>query len=216
MKGNGHRWLGFVLLFAAAIEQGGCAARSVGPADPLTEARHRLVENPADPRTQLLLSELYLQQRDYLRARQYLQLAERGLQLERPPELALDRVFRLAITIAVRSQQYSEAIRRCHSRLEQREEASVRALLASLLEATGDEPGAEKNLRLLIEQEPSEPQRLVELARFYERSRIVDRRRLSRELYERYLERAPAGTEAPQARAALVLDDLEQRTRSIP
>lgn len=201
-----------LLTVTAALSQG-CAARPVAAPDPLSEARQRLVQQPADPRTQLELSELYLQQRDYLRARQYLQVAERSLQVQPAPGPRIDpeQIFRLGITIAVRSQQYSEAIRRCLERLEQNEDAATRALLATLFEATGDERGAERNLRLLTKQHPDEPHRLMELARFYERSSISERHRLSRDLYRRYLTSAPTGDEAPQARAALALDDLEQR-----
>lgn len=202
-------FLTFALL--ASLAPCGCAPRTIAPADPLTEARQRLAESPASVHTQLELSELYLQQRDYLRARQYLQVAERELVRQPAREIDLDGLSRLAIMIAVRSQQYSEAIRRCLQRLERTEDAQTRSLLASLLEATGDEWGAERNLRLLALQYPEQPGRLVSLARFYERSTFPERRRLSRELYQRYLDAAPGGDEAAQVRAALTLDRFEQR-----
>ncbi len=189
----------------------GCASLSKNQSDPQAEARQRLAEAPADTETHIALSEFFLQQRDYLRARQYLSLAERGIGGVAPAPLDAERVFRLAILIAVRSQQYSDAILRCKQRLEHVQDPHVRVLLARLLETTGDEAGAAQQLRLLTQLYPNEPERLLELARFYEHSTLLDRRRLSRELFRRYLEVAPQGAEATQVKAALILDQLEQK-----
>lgn len=198
------------LLFVGALAQGGCAAKTERSFDPLEEARHRLVEAPGDASVHLELSELFLAQRDYLRARQYLSLAERGFSGGSAQNVDREQIFRVAILIAVRSQQYTEAIRRCTQRLEQGEDARVRGLLATLLETTGDEAGAARQLRLLALLHPDEPHRLLDLARFYERSAHPARMQLARELYQRYLSQAPKGAEAAQVRAALSIDQLEQ------
>src|SRR4051812_43115030 len=112
------RWSHVVLTAIAAVGLCGCAKSAVREPDPLYEAQRRLLGNPSDVRTQVQLSELFLQQRDYLRARQYLSLAEQGMAARATPGLDGERVFRLAIVIAVRSQQYSEAARYCTQQLE--------------------------------------------------------------------------------------------------
>lgn len=217
-----------VLALALALAGlGGCAASPAVAPDGLPDALHgalrHLISNPDDVKAQLDLSEMFLRQRDYLRARQYLALAERsqaerappgrgtGPELESEPEIESERMFRLAIVIAVRSQQYQTAVHYCTQRLEKAENAAVRGLLAAVLEAAGDEAGAARQLRLLCALHPDEPRRLYDLARFYERSTHLDRRRLARELYRRYLDTAPAGPDADLARTALSLDQLEQR-----
>lgn len=197
------------LLVAAALAAG-CAQKEPRDADPLSAAQRRLLSAPGDLDTHLELSAAFLRQGDYMRARQYLSVAQHGLAVQPGARADSERLFRLAIVIAVRSQQYAEAIRRCTQRLEEGEDAAVRGLLALLLEAVGDEEGAVRQLRLQIALHPQEPQRLVELAQLYERSPQLERRRLAHELYRRYLEVAPSGPQAALARAALALDQLEQ------
>jgi len=204
-------WSRVVLLAIAAVALGGCATSAVRAPDPLDEAQRRLLRNPSDVGTQVELSELFLQQRDYLRARQYLSLAEQGMAGRATPGLDSGRVFRLAIVIAVRSQQYSEAVRYCTQKLEEAEDSDIRSLLATLLETAGEPEEAARQLQLLLVLHADQPRRLIDLARFYERSTHLERRRLSRELYQRYLEAAPQGADSARVRAALTLDQIERR-----
>jgi tetratricopeptide (TPR) repeat protein len=202
----GRHLIPYSFFLFAALCSGGCATTTPPPpADPLLAARQRLVADPGDVRTLLDLAELYMHSGDYLRARQYLTLAERLGARALPAGVDGNRVFRLGILIAVQGHQYTDAIRRCQQHLGRAaEDAKVRGLLASLLEATGDELGAERQWRMLILLHPEEGHYLLELARFYGRTSRADRQLLARRLYARYLEVAPQGNEAAQARAAIL------------
>lgn len=192
-----------VLLLASL--SGGCATTAPPPTDPLLAARQRMAADPGDVLTLIELSELYMKSGDLLRARQYLAMVERTAAHGLPPGIDGKRVFKLGILIAVQGHQYTDAIRRCQQRLRRApEDAPVRSLLASLLEAIGDELGAERQWRMLIALHPAEGHPLLELARFYDRTTRADRQHLSQRLYARYLEVEPQGSEATQARAALL------------
>ena len=201
----------FVLLL------GGCAGVQPVPVDmPLELAKQRLLDAPHDVRNHLELATLYMARHDYLRAQQYISLVENAAGAWSALHIEPEHVFRLGILIAVRSQQYSEAVRRSRQRLELGEERGVRQLLAALLEALGDEKEAEAQRRLLVLQYPAEPQHLIELARFYERSVRPDRTQRARQLYERYLSLRPEGTEATAVRMALRTAELQEQLRSAP
>lgn len=195
----------------------GCATLPQGTVDaPLELAKQRLLDAPQDVRNHLELATLYMARHDYLRAQQYISLVENAAGAWSALGIEPEHVFRLGILIAVRSQQYSEAVRRSRQRLELSEERRVRELLAALLEALGDEKEAESQRRLLMLQYPAEPQYLVELARFYERGGRPDRSRRARELYERYLSLQPEGPEATAVRMALRTAALQEQLSSAP
>jgi hypothetical protein len=175
--------------------------------DPLAIARQRLTATPRDPAVYLDLVRLSIDRHDYLRAMQYLSLAEHSALADSQAE----QLFQLGLTIAIRSQNYSDAIRRCQTGLEQRESLALRRLLALLLEAHGDVSEAEHQHIALLTLYPSISEQLVEVARFYERSSLPERTAKASAMYQRYLDVAPAGAAAQQARAALL---LSQQTRS--
>jgi tetratricopeptide (TPR) repeat protein len=172
-----------------------CARAPQRPPD-LEAAYRRLEAQPQQGEGYLELARLYLLREDYLRARQYLALAEAR------PVKDKDRqaLSQLALVIAVRSGQYDEAIRLCRQRLEQKEEPEVRRLLAALLEGVSRFPESERERQLLVAALPHDPHPLIELARFYERWSRPER---AVALYQRYLQAAPQGAEADRARAAL-------------
>ena len=185
----------------------GCHTQPVVSTDPLASARQRLAVTPRDPTVYLDLVRLSLDRQDYLRAMQYLSLAEHSALADSQAE----HLFQLGLTIAIRSQNYSDAIRRCQNGLEQRESLELRRLLALLLEAHGDQWEAEQQHLALLALYPSISEQFVEVARFYERSSLPERTAKACAMYQRYLAIAPAGAAAQQARAALL---LSQQTRS--
>jgi len=185
----------------------GCHTQPVVSTDPLANARQRLAVTPRDPTVYLDLVRLSLDRQDYLRAMQYLSLAEHSALADSQGE----QLFQLGLTIAIRSQNYSDAIRRCQNGLEQRESLELRRLLALLLEAHGDQGEAEHQHLALLALYPSISEQFVEVARFYERSSLPERTAKACAMYQRYLTIAPAGAAAQQARAALL---LSQQARS--
>ncbi|MCS6915082.1 MAG: hypothetical protein RMK29_12360 [Myxococcales bacterium] len=184
-----------------------CAPK--GPQRPpdLEAAYARLQREPGRAEPYLELARLYLRRGDYLRARQYLAVAD---QL---PVRDARAAFRLAVTIAVRSEQYDEAIARCRRQLEHEESTDIRLLMASLLEATGRWSEAERERRLVLQARPQDLHQIIEMARFYQRSGQPDANERAAALYRRYLELAPQGDEAPQARAALSAISLSEAAR---
>lgn len=199
----------YTLMLCGALS--GCATSTkMWTEDPLEQARQRLLDSPQDPRNQLRLAELYMERHDYLRAQQYLSLVDSAAGAWSALGIEAEKVSRMQITAAVRSQQFGEAVRRCRQRLELGEEPGVRELLAALLESLGEEREAERQRRLLILHHPAEPRHLAELARFYERSARPDRVRRARELYEQYLLQRPEGPEAGRIRQALRTAQLDE------
>ncbi|MFO0579274.1 MAG: hypothetical protein U1A78_35175 [Polyangia bacterium] len=189
--------------------------------DPLTAARERLQKTPGDARTLVELAELYFLSRDYLRARQYLALAEqvsaRAPGAGAGTEIDREKMFQLGLLIAVHGEQYSVAIKRCQERLMRKPaDSRVRSLLASLHEALGDELAAEKQLRLLLLMHPEQSAFLVDLARFYERGSRADKKEQAHRLYHRYLDVAPQGALAPQVRAALLAQQVDESPAPTP
>lgn len=202
MRPVSPRILGLVLLSSAGLF--GCVPK--GPErPPAIEAALRHVEqDPNDPGGYLEMARASLRQKDYLRARQYLAVAERA------PHHDAMATFRLGVVIAVRSGLYDDATLRCRRQLERKEDPEVRGLLAAILEATGDISGADIQRQLVMAARPDDLHQLIEMARFYQRTSGKQGQRRAAELYRRYLEKAPAGEDAPQARAALLQQDLEK------
>lgn len=193
----------------------GCASVQPAAVDtPLELAKQRLLDAPHDVRNHLELAALYMARNDYLRAQQYLSLVETAAGAWSALGIDPERVFRMGILIAVRSQQYADAVRRSRQRLEVGEERGVRELLAALLEALGEEREAEAQRRLLVLQYPAEPRLLIDLARFYERGARPDRTQRARALYERYLSVKPDGPEATAVRMALRTAEIREQLRS--
>ncbi len=152
---------------------------------------------------------LSIDRQDFVRATQYLSLAEHSPLAEQQTE----PLFRLGLTIAVRSQNYSDGIRRCQAGLQRKETMELRRLLATLFEAHGESIEAERQHAVILELYPAATEHLVESARFYERSELPNRVTQARALYERYLKLAPSGVEADQVRAALLLNKHSYSSR---
>lgn len=189
-----------LLLFLCTLAGPGCAARPERPTE-LAAALRRVEKNPADGEAYLELSRYYFRQRDYLRARQYLSVAERH------PQKDPEALFRLGVLVTVRAGQYDDALVRCERYLERKEDPYVRILLATILESAGDVHGAEVQRQLVLADRPGDLHQLMELGRFYQRT---GRPASAGEIYRRYLSTAPQGDEAPQARAALRAHELSE------
>jgi tetratricopeptide (TPR) repeat protein len=201
VRARARSWASTLTVMMALVL--GCAPKDVVRPDPLEQARQQMLAVPQDAGVYFHLAELYLDRHDYLRARQYLALLERNQSAWATAGIEEGAVFRLSVLCAVRSQQYIDAIERCQRRLETGEDLGTRVLLATLLEALGDESAAERQRRLILLQHPQDHHQIIEAARFYERSLRMDRLTQAQELYRRYLTAAPTGPEAGQARAAL-------------
>ncbi len=188
-----------ILLTVAVGWAAGCATRPQTPAGVVEQTFQKLKQDPNNLRPLIELAQVFISERDFLRARQYLAIAE-----QHPSgEQYRDELFKLAMVIAVRSQQYRDAIARCEQRLRDKEELGVRVLLANLWEALPDLRAAERERQLVLIHHPEAHEQWVELARFYERSFLPSARDLAKRSYERYLKLAPDGKVAAQARAAL-------------
>lgn len=178
----------------------GCATTTKVERPPDLALAYKQIEDaPTKSRGYLELARLYFKRGDLLRARQYLTLGER-LPIPANEELA---AFRLGLVISVRGGQHDEAILRSRRYLERREDLEVRTLLATLLEGIGRIEEAELERRHILATNPSDPHQVIELARFYHRLPGKSREEQAVTLYKRYLEKAPLGPEAPQAKAAL-------------
>jgi tetratricopeptide (TPR) repeat protein len=199
-----------VFLAAAIAIVGGCHKDLKTSSDPVAQALRRLVAAPRDPSAYLELVKLSLERQDYLRAAQYMTLAEQSPLAQQQPEL----LFRLGLTISVRSHNYSGAIRRCQEQLQQHETLPIRRLLAALFEVRGDLREAERQHLLIHQIYPTAFAQLTEAARFYERSDLPDRLTRARALYERYLTASPEGIESVQVRAALLINRHDAKSPS--
>ena len=210
-----HRLLTLFLSCAGIV---GCAASAPQRAPTQLELLNsRLVQNPRDVQLNMELSEYHLQAQDYLRAQQYFNAAEQHLNRQRPDaagriasaDLRGDLMM-LGIRIAVRSQQYYEAVRRCQLLLDRREDVNIRHMMALMYEAIGDEFAAARQHRLLVALHSDVPAQHLAAAHFYERSRLPDRERLAAEHYSRYLSVRPDGPDADAARVALAAARLDR------
>ena len=123
--------MGRLLALAFAISvlpAAGCAGARVASRHPpeLEAAYQRMEREPNSSEPYLEIARHYFRRGDYLRARQYLTLAEGH------PIKDRDGAFRLSVLIFVRAGQYDEAVARCRRQLEAREDPHVRLLLASI------------------------------------------------------------------------------------
>jgi len=195
----------------------GCATvKPIVPLTPLETLQVRFAQNPSDVEALVELTQMYFTQQDFLRARQYIVLAEKVLS-QRHGDIHSDvtlreTVFHLGLRIAIRSGQLDDAARRCRAELERGENLQLRILLANLYEAAGDARMSERERRLILLLHPDAVHELVELARFYERSAFPDRIRRAHAAYQKYLDRQPKGADAEQARAALVINRFDAQT----
>lgn len=190
------------LLVVVVLVAAGCHGAPKPKPDPVAQALQRLVETPRSGPVYLELVKLSLDRQDYLRAAQYLTLAEQSPLAQQQPEV----LFRLGLTIAVRSQNFSSAIRRCQEQLQRHESLPTRRLLAALFEVRGDLRQAERQHLLILQLHPSAIAQLAEAARFYERSDLPERLLRARTFYERYLAVQPEGADSAQVRAALLIN----------
>lgn len=213
----------------AVLALGACAAFAAcapkGPQRPpeLEAAHRRAQQHPGDGDAFLDLARRYFEAKDLLRARQYLEVAER-LPV-RDPQLRL----RLALAITVRLGLYDDAVTRIRAQLERGEDPQLRLLLASIYEGMGRPREAEIERLLVQEARPQDTHLLIENARFYQRWRAADLARggttrlpagtpppdpRAADLLRRYLALSPTGPEAPQARAALRAMELQAQDQA--
>lgn len=194
-------------LLCLAVSIGGCAVIRPLVPTPAEQAFQRMAQEPANLSPLLDLVRHYIEQRDYLRARQYLTLCEHHTSAR----MAAAEIFRLNVSISVRSQNYGEAIDRCEQYLRENNDLPVRVLLATLLEVTGNRPAAERQRQLVLVHFPGATEQVVELARFFERAHNPDAAKRARRAYQQYLRQQPGGPHAEQARAALRTLDFDAR-----
>lgn len=198
-------WLGGLLVLLAGL--GGCAVSRPSVPTLAEQTFQRMAQEPSNLSPLLDLVRYYIDQRDYLRARQYLTLCEHHTSARG----AAAELFRLSVSISVRSQNYSDAIDRCEQYLREHNDLSARVLLATLLEVIGNHPAAERQRQLVLVHFPDAAEQVVELARFYERVHTPDSTARARQAYQRYLQEQPGGPHAEQARAALRTLDFDSR-----
>lgn len=207
-----------LLLLISCLGLAGCASRAQQRVPTqLEQLNARLVQSPRDVQLNMELAEYHMQAQDYLRAQQYFNTAEQLLNRQRPDaagrianaDLRGDLMMQ-GIRIAVRSQQYYEAVRRCQLLLDRREDLSIRRMMALLYEAIGDEFAAARQHRLLVALHADVPGQHLEAAHFYERSHLPERERLAADHYSRFLAARPNGPDADAARVALTASRLDR------
>lgn len=205
------RRIGYIMLLCGLLSQG-CAAAPHAPLTAIDELHRRLEQDASNVQLYLELSDHYLQNQEYLRAKQYLVLGERVFRMTQTPQQnrsAIEqRLFRLGVTVAIHSQQYSDAISRCESQLRKRDDQPTRELLAALYIAIGDNKAGELHRRILVEQSPSEKRYILALAKFYDSSEDPDKRARAPELFERYLQLESDVDSASAVRAHLLARKL--------
>lgn len=204
-----------ILRWTAVLLIGGTLAAGCTPPRPLRlsaldELHLRFAKNPDDIDAQLALAQAYADQQSFLKARQYLQITDRALALRAPRSenqteaSQRERAFRLALRVAVRAQQFDDAIRRCEKRLTEHEDLPLRHVLSTLYESTGDEEHAERQRRFAVFLHPKEPGPLADLGFFYlEHSHRSDRTERARAALESSLALAPDGPDSEKIRIAL-------------
>jgi tetratricopeptide (TPR) repeat protein len=135
-------------------------------------------------------------QGDSLRAEQYLRAALAG-------GAPAEDVLPLLISVCVQSQRYRAAIADAREFLRQHPNASrLRFVLASLLSGLGDYPAAVDELTRLVSHQPDHVLGHYALAVLY-RDRLRHAERADEE-FRAYLQLAPGGAHAEEARASLI------------
>lgn len=199
------------LLVCSLMWLAACVTRPPEQPSHVEQALARLVQNPQDPRPLLELAQSFAREGDMLRARQYLRVAGRH------PNSAQyrDDIFRQSLLVAVRSNQYREAIDLGEQRLAEQEDRPVRVLLANLHEALGELRAAERERQLVLLHNPRATESWIDLARFYERSALPQARDKARRAYSQCLRLSPTGHIAERARAALRTLDFDPQ-KAVP
>lgn len=180
-----------LLLSLAAASGAGC-----GGAQPVTAETP--VEDPlttVDPQ-ELFDRGVYLaEHEDYIRAEQYLVAAmQRGFDE--------DRVMPTLLAACVRSSRLSAALSYAEPYLERHPDAwSLRLLVATIHMGLGEPGRAHAQLVRVVEDHPDEPTVFYMLG-VLERDELEDLAS-ARESFRRYLDLAPEGEHAAEARAAL-------------
>lgn len=181
-------WCAWLLLAAV-----GCSAAPPPPAaSPETVARQRA----EIARSLLETGRALAAQGDALRAEQYLRAALEG-------GAPREDVLPLLISVCIASQRYRAAIADARLFLRDHPGASrLRFVLASLLAGIGDFPGAVDELTRIVSSEPAHELGHYALGVLY-RDRLRHAERADRE-FRAYLQLAPSGAHAEEARASLL------------
>ncbi len=128
---------------------------------------------------------------DLLRAEQYYLRAEA---LGVPQEAIVPRIIR----VLVAAQRYDEALDRCSKRLNAKpDDRATRFVEASLMVALDRTKDAERELNALVRTAPKDAQAYLALGKLYRDGNDKVR---AKEMFEKYLELAPEGQEAPAVR----------------
>lgn len=135
------------------------------------------------------------EQEDYVRAEQYYVAAmERGV--------SEDQVMGPLVAACVRSSRFSSALRYAEPYLERHPDAwSLRLLVATMLMGLGEITEARNHLVRIAEDQPTQSVPIYMLAVLH-RDALHDPANAS-QYFQRYLEIAPDGEHAPEARAAI-------------
>lgn len=209
-KGNSRisGWSAMIAGLLVCLLFTGCTRQQLHTPSPLELVLKRMEGAPGDVTPLLDLVAQYMAEGDYLRARQYIAIADKHV----GARAATARIFQLAVSVAVRSQNFNDAIDRCEAYLSEHRDLNARRLLATLFEATGSPIAAERQRKLILLYHPEASDQLVELARFYERSQLPDALQRAQSSYRRYLAESPNGLLSDQVRAALQTMDFDSRS----
>ena len=174
----------------------GCATTQkdeIKPPANVTPLEKKLGDNPNDAAVNMQFGNESEAAGDLLRAEQYYLRAEA---LGTPQEQVLPRLMH----VLVASHRYAEALTRTQHRLAQKpDDRTTRYVQAALLVALDRPHDAERELHSLQRTQPNDPEAYLALGRLYH---DTDRPR-ARELFRRYLELAPNGTDAAAVRFEL-------------
>jgi tetratricopeptide (TPR) repeat protein len=187
-----------VLGFVFALLLAACAGpQQTAPPPAGSPLEQKLAQNPNDADVNLALGEQAEAAGELLRAEQYYLRAEA---LGVPGEKIVPRILRAL----VKAQRYDEALDRCRQRLQQKpEDRATRFVEAALFIALERPKDAERELSSLVRTRPDDPQAYLALARLYRDGGDRDR---ARPMFQKYLELAPNGDDAPAVRFELAED----------
>ncbi len=166
-----------------------------------TSASQKPSAGPGDPLVQVESAALFdqgkrlAQEGDLVRSEQYLVAAmDKGHPIE--------EVLPILIEVCIAGSRYDTALH--HARphlLRDPENSSLRYIVATLYHAIGRQPLAVEHLERVILDAPNEPNAYYTLGKIFWKEKEAER---ATELMQKYVELAPDGSHAPDARALLV------------